>query len=76
MVVDLEDYAGHGYDHRGLSLHPLADASALEHRLKHGASQASPPFRVTDFTAEPLVFSQGAGLSPTSCPLRSPRDSS
>jgi beta-lactamase regulating signal transducer with metallopeptidase domain len=34
-------------------------ASALEHRLKHGASHAAPSFRVTDFTAKPLVFSKG-----------------
>ena len=32
------------------------DASALEHRQKHGAS--SPQFRVTDFTVEPLIFSK------------------
>jgi beta-lactamase regulating signal transducer with metallopeptidase domain len=35
------------------------DTGALEHRLKHRAAQASPPFRVTDFTAEPLVLSKG-----------------
>ncbi len=34
-------------------------ASALEHRFKQGASTAVHPFRVTDFTAEPLVFSKG-----------------
>jgi beta-lactamase regulating signal transducer with metallopeptidase domain len=32
------------------------DASAHEHQQKHGA--ASPQFRVTDFTVEPLIFSR------------------
>jgi hypothetical protein len=35
------------------------DASALEHRLKHGTAHGYPPFRVTDFTAEPLILSKG-----------------
>jgi beta-lactamase regulating signal transducer with metallopeptidase domain len=35
------------------------DASALEHRLKHGTSHATPRFRVTDFTADPFVISNG-----------------
>jgi hypothetical protein len=35
------------------------DASALEHRLRHEIAHSTPPFRVTDFTAEPLLFSTG-----------------
>ena len=33
-------------------------AAALEHGQRHGAGSKPPQFRVTDFTAEPLIFSK------------------
>jgi beta-lactamase regulating signal transducer with metallopeptidase domain len=50
------------------------DASALEHKLKHGTPHASPPFRVTDFTAEPLVFSKGGRALSYVMPVALPSD--
>jgi hypothetical protein len=34
------------------------NAAAREHRQRHGPASTSPRFRVTDFTAEPLIFSK------------------
>ena len=44
------------------------NAATLAHRLKHGAP-ASPPFRVTDFSAEPLVFSRTGRALPYVMPV-------
>ena len=73
VVVDLADHPGRGDARRGLSLHPLA-GRVRARTPAETRDAAAPPFRVTDFTAEPLVFSKGGRALSYVMPVALPSD--
>jgi beta-lactamase regulating signal transducer with metallopeptidase domain len=50
------------------------NAAALAHRHRHVAGATSPQFRVTDFTAEPLTFSQDGRMVSYVMPVALPSE--
>jgi BlaR1 peptidase M56 len=50
------------------------NAAAHAHRQRHGAGATTPQFRVTDFTAEPLIFSQDGRVVSYVMPVALPSD--